>query len=202
MNIWDKRINLKNTVPEGKKENKGTTGRRKDIMDKLEKYISTNRDELDMYSPDQEIWENIQASLKVRSGYRRKIMSMAAAILILLGSSLGLLWYRANNAAYSAPPELLESELFYSKRVESLLNEARPYLTSMPDLGNELAEEMNNLDSIYLELKKDLKDNVSNEDVVEALIVNYRVRIRILEEMLTILKEEKENNDKNNKHEI
>lgn len=171
-------------------------------MDKLEKYISTNRDELDMYSPDQEIWENIQASLKVKPGYRRKIMSMAAVIIILLCSSLGLLWYRANNAAYSAPPELLESELFYSKRVESLLNEARPYLTSMPDLGNELAEEMNNLDSIYLELKKDLKDNVSNEDVVEALIVNYRVRIRILEEMLTILKEEKENNDKNNKHEI
>ena len=63
-------------------------------------------------------------------------------------------------------------------------------------------EEMKNLDMIYMELKTDLKDNVSNKEVIEALIVNYRVRIQILEEMLMILKEEEGNNKKINRNEI
>lgn len=171
-------------------------------MDKLEKYIRKNRDELDMYSPDHKIWENIHLASKHKQRAYRRLISMAAVIAILLSSSIGLLWYSGNKAAKSSPPELLESELFYSKRVESLLNEAEPYLTSNPDLGTDLMEEMKNLDKIYMELKTDLKDNVSNKEVIEALIVNYRVRIQILEEMLMILKEEEGNNEKINRNEI
>ena len=39
-------------------------------------------------------------------------------------------------------------------------------------------------------MKADLKDNVANQEVIEAIIENYRLRIAILEELLTELKPE------------
>jgi hypothetical protein len=53
-----------------------------------------------------------------------------------------------------------------------------------------------------VEIKKDLKDNISNQDVVEALIQNYRIKIRILEDMLTVLKANENNPEKKKSHEI
>ena len=38
------------------------------------------------------------------------------------------------------------------------------------------------LDSVYISLKSDLKDNIANHEVIEAMIQNYRLRISILEE--------------------
>jgi 3-hydroxyacyl-CoA dehydrogenase len=47
---------------------------------------------------------------------------------------------------------------------------------------------MSELDSLYSALKADLKDNVANQEVIEAIIENYRLRIAILEELLAELK--------------
>jgi hypothetical protein len=38
-----------------------------------------------------------------------------------------------------------------------------------------------------------LKDNVDNQDVIEALINNYRIKIQILEDMLIVLKQNENN---------
>jgi len=44
------------------------------------------------------------------------------------------------------------------------------------------------MDSIYSSLRKDLKDNINNKEVVEAMIQNYRIRLDILENMLQQIK--------------
>jgi len=51
---------------------------------------------------------------------------------------------------------------------------------------------MQKLVSILKDIRKDLKDNAANAEVVEALIRNYRTRVMILEEMLEILKEKQD----------
>ena len=84
----------------------------------------------------------------------------------------------------------------------SLYREAAPLLTNNPDVKKELNTDMSHLDSICTDLKKDLKDNISNQDVVEALIQNYRIKIRILEDMLTVLKENEPNPVKIKRHEL
>ena len=43
-----------------------------------------------------------------------------------------------------------------------------------------------------MELKNDLKDNVGNPEVVEAMINQYRMKVQILESLLNQIKE-KEN---------
>jgi len=61
---------------------------------------------------------------------------------------------------------------------------------------------MSHLDSLCTEIKKDLKDNVANQEVIEALIQNYRIRIRLLEDMLTILKENENKPAKKKSYEL
>jgi hypothetical protein len=58
------------------------------------------------------------------------------------------------------------------------------------------------LDSIFSNIKKDLKDNVATQEVVEALIQNYRIKIRILEDMPILLKEDKNNPEKSKNYEL
>ena len=60
-----------------------------------------------------------------------------------------------------------------------------------------LTADMEELDEVYNELKEDLKDNASNPEVIEAMILNYRVKLEILEDLLNQLKE-KENQDYEN----
>ena len=75
-------------------------------------------------------------------------------------------------------------------------------LTANPEIQKELVTDISQLDSICSEIKKDLKDNVANQEVVEALIQNYRIKIRLLEDMLTILKENENNPEKKKSHEL
>jgi hypothetical protein len=55
-------------------------------------------------------------------------------------------------------------------------------------LRKEVDIELTELDHIYRELKEDLKDNADNEEVVVAMIQNYRLKLEILEEILLQLK--------------
>ena len=81
-------------------------------------------------------------------------------------------------------PQLKETEIYYNNLVNSLYREATPLLTGNPEIKKELTTDISHLDSICIEIKKDLKDNVANQEVVEALIQNYRIKIRLLEDML------------------
>ena len=85
-------------------------------------------------------------------------------------------------------PQLKETEIYYNNLVNSLYKEATPLLTNNPDVRKELNNDLSHLDSICIDLKKDLKDNISNQEVVEALIRNYRIKIRILEDMVDSIK--------------
>jgi hypothetical protein len=97
---------------------------------------------------------------------------------------------------------LKETETYYNTLVNSLYKEATPLLTNNPDIKKELNTDLSHIDSICVEIKKDLKDNISNQDVVEALIQNYRIKIKILEDMLTVLKANENNPEKKKSHEI
>ena len=55
--------------------------------------------------------------------------------------------------------------------------------------------DMEELDEVYVELKEDLKDNASNPEVIEAMILNYRVKLEILEDLLNQLKQKENQND-------
>ena len=182
-------------------------------MDELEDFILRNRDDLDRHSPREEAWEGIEKGLRKSRISTALWLSSAAMILIMLGTSV--VYYIAerktssllkettgNSLLLSADPGFRETEIYYNNLIKDLYNEAVPLLTSDPELESELIQDLSKLDTICIEIKKDLKDNVSNQEVIEALINNYRIKIRILNEMLLLLKQNDTIPDKSTDHEL
>lgn len=180
-------------------------------MDKLEEHIRKNRESLDKYNPPAYIKRRIGNDLKMFGGTGRdlslrKWISIAVVVVVLVGISIIFTgrWLGNNDERMIGKinPQFKETEIYYNNLVNSLYKEAVPLLTNNPDVSRELNSDLSHLDSICVDLRKDLKDNISNQDVVEALILNYRIKIQILENMLTVLKENSNNPEKKKSHEL
>ena len=182
-------------------------------MDKLEEYIRNNREDFDRYNPSTGIWKKVQKRIDKGIHTRRKWFSIAAMIVVFIGITIILYRYgnrnTDNSIVISSSVELIpdgsqlyETEIYYNNLVSSLYQKATPLLIAYPEIASELTSDFGQLDSIFLEVKKDLKDNIANQEVVEAMIQNYRIKIHLLEEILQILNDEKENPGKNTNHEL
>jgi hypothetical protein len=181
-------------------------------MEKLEDFIKKNRDDLDIYSPSPGLWKRIRKHSYKNWKYQvYRLTAVAAIITVILGTATlffketnhgSLLHFGRNSDALimKANPVLSETEIYYNTLVKNLYDQASPMLTGHPGMEKELLTDLSQLDSIYVEIKRDLRDNVSNQEVVEALISNYRTKIGILEEMLTILKDNETDNKKTETH--
>jgi len=171
--------------------------------DKLEQYILDNRNEFDTLEPSEKLWDGI-----VKEKPKQKIFSLnqmkwvarvAAAVLIFTGSYY-FHEYRSQQKQLSSfktePNEdthlyntLIEAEFYYTAQI-SLEEEKLYHLT----VGNsmvreEIQNELEELDKEYQALKEDLKDNADNEDIIAAMIQNYRLKLRILQDMMFQLKQ-------------
>jgi hypothetical protein len=178
-------------------------------MDKLEDFIRNNRGEIDYREPSPRVWKGIRKNTR-RQGKSITIWSAAASVLILIGTSLILLLSKADKRHVSGSeasimknnPQLLETEFYYNNMAKTLYNEASPMLVGYPDLKIELNADMAQIDSLCADIKKDLRDNVSNQQVIEALIKNYRIKTEILQEMLNLLRQEQNPPEKPKSHEL
>lgn len=182
-------------------------------MDRLEEHIRRNREDLDRYDTPEDLWKGIRRKMRKENSTNRQWLSIAAMFVVILGTALLLFrpvfrWSdsgrqsKNDGSSMQLNPQLKETEAYYNNLVNSLYSEATPLLTNNPEIRKELNTDLAHLDSICVDIKKDLKDNVSNKDVVEALIQNYRIKIRILEDMLTVLKDNEPNPVKKQNHEI
>ena len=172
------------------------------MSDRLEEFVKQHREQFDLHEPDPSIWLKINPSNQVVAQERRPMrwLRIAAAVaMIFAGSTAGIYFLTGGFAdadRYSSElyQEVLETEQYYSQIVSDRYNELQPFLVSNPAANEMLSADMEELDEVYKELKEDLKDNASNPEVIEAMILNYRVKLDILEDLLIQLKE-KENQD-------
>ena len=176
----------------------------------MEDYIRNNRKELDKYSPSPDAWKKIKAGLG-KENTPLIWFSAAAMIVVILGTAaLFYVWQNKERTVFSdreinailqkVDPQLKETEIYYNNMVNNLYNEATPLLTDYPDVENELFKDLSEIDSICADIKNDLKDNIANQEVIEALINNYRIKIRLLEDLMNILKQNENDPEKNNEH--
>jgi DNA-binding transcriptional regulator YbjK len=168
-------------------------------MKNLEDSIRERRKDLDVYDPPAGMWDRINKDLNRNKITRFRWMQVAAVAIVLTGAAFLLMRYQGlpgknTSAVEKMHPLLRESEIYYSNLMDALYREAEPMLVANPEIESEFHADISQLDSICAVLKKDLRDNVDNQDVVEALIRNYRIRINILEEMLSYLKESETDN--------
>ena len=185
------------------------------MKDKFEKFIQEKRDEFDILEPGDGVWSKIERNIKPKKVIKwRMVVGRAAAVIIIFAASYmvhDLIDGRRNeiskvkekNKKELIIPEIQEAEVYYSNLINEKLNEIRPMLSDNPVIEEEITMDLNQLDSSYMALKRDLMDNIANQEVIEAMIQNYRLRLSILEDVLSQLKpEENDNNTKYNGNDI
>jgi hypothetical protein len=159
-------------------------------MDNLERFVRENREKFDRYEPSPGVWEKIAGSTFFSKRRLLIRLSAAAVLTFVIGTAIALYSSSQRKQNLSAiPSEVREMELFYNSMANSLYQQARPMLTGQPEVEKELENDMERIDKICREIKKDLDDNIANQEVIEALIQNYTIKIRILEDLLRVLKE-------------
>ena len=161
--------------------------------DRLEDFIKENREAFDYLEPSGRVWENIRIATRKTSQIRiNTLFFRAAAVLLaaLLIPALILTFSKlapSDQNALTNDPELkdlLEAEAYYAHQVTGKLREIRKCYNTFPEIKNDVEADLNELEDMYLELKKDLRENVSKKMVIEAMIDNNRTRLKIVDEVL------------------
>lgn len=184
--------------------------------DNLEKYILLNRDRFDDLEPDPALWDRIEKRkapvLKINW---KDVAWKAAAVVIIFTASYYFHDYmaaRKESAIQEASlpanmpmvRELLEAEAFYTSQINNKKQELFLLASESPYIHTEVEAEFKELDQAFDELKNDLKDDADNQEVIEAMIQNYRIKLQILEDLLYQLQQvnQTQNDKKNEKERI
>lgn len=188
--------------------------------DRLENYIREHRDEFDSIEPSEDLWNAIvarkiemsedisnvkQQPKKVqlnRSVYLRWVSRVAAAVIIFFASY----YYHdyqsnkemiagnstesdANQSLYNT---LVEANYYYTSQINQEKEKLYSLTVGNSTLRKEIQNELDELDKEFNKLKEDLNDNVDNEEIIAAMIQNYRIKLSILQDVMMQLQ------DKNN----
>lgn len=181
--------------------------------DPLEAFIRNNRDAFDQDAPDLSVWSNISGGLegsapKMRTMWISKIARIAAALALLI-TSVGVgVWYGQNNpnraqagmSLAEVSDEYAELERYYQGDIAVKQQKLVSY--SSNDSDTDVLNDLQQMDAIMEELRTELA-NVppgNREQVVRAMIENYKAKAAILQRVLERLENQDafENNRKQN----
>lgn len=169
-------------------------------MKDLEKHIRENRAGLDTEKVPGSSWKVIEQ----RTGLKKKAawadyLKIAAGISI--GLLIGLLLYQQDTNIehlYSLgdiAPEYARVEDEYQETVEELYQKI-----DFQNLDSAeyqwLLEEIDYIDELNVELRKDIDSNVNSEKLVKSLIDHYEKKIRLLERLELEINREKYEEDR------
>ncbi|MBN3034617.1 MAG: hypothetical protein JW861_03465 [Bacteroidales bacterium] len=170
--------------------------------DELERFILQNRDEFDSEEPDPSVWMRIEQKTRpaVRIRWGSILWKAAAVIVIFAGSYLFFdLTHRSDvteGPAQEIPVpeefrELMEADGYYSARIAGMKEEIIRVSGNDEQILSEINIDLGELDTVFEELKRDLRENGDNKEVIRAMIQNYRIKLQILEEILLQINRQK-----------
>jgi len=153
------------------------------MLDNLKDHIANQRDDFDTYPFDPANgWKELSKHIKKKEDKwsKWKILSAAACLLLV---AIGSYYYSSSTPAISS--ELSEVQQYYTAEID-----AKIMLVKSQIKDPRVIEDLEAMDEAFAELKGDLKDNVDNEEVIAAMMENYQLKLRILEEILNELEKE------------
>lgn len=173
-------------------------------MDNFEKHIRENAAQFNEHKADRaKLWANISAELhqpkpKVIPLWKRPMLRIAASIVLLLGIAgfigLSVLSGGTTETQYVSK-ELLEIDMHYKGLVsyQVQLVQNNPNLSEMDKA--EFLSFMDELDAEYETLREEMRSNLDNERVLEAIVANYKKRIELIENLLRQLNDAKKSDE-------
>jgi len=163
------------------------------MKDNLENFVQENRQEFDDLNPSKEVWKKINQRLSKKNEWLG--WSWKVAAVLFLGLSIGLLFERNLNQERSNLVAEVNQDSNELQKVENyyirLISIKRQEITAMIDrqsfIDRELLRDLDKLDAMYSGLKVDLETNQNNEKLINAMIRNLQLRVKILNQQLDIL---------------
>jgi len=154
------------------------------MSDQFEKFIIDNRNSFDEESPSDDLWSKIKKDVRPNKAPHGFLWKVAAVLLLVFTTVL--LADRSNKPTGPAlSQEFVQAEDYYM----TLINQRKSIIKEQSAADQEalFLQEIDQLDSMYLELKKTYRFNASNERITDAMINNLQLRLGILNKQLKIL---------------
>lgn len=171
-------------------------------MKELEKLIQENRAFFDQHEPAEGHLERFRQKLGMASPAKKPFpiyrMARAAALVVLvLLSSLWLYEHLVSPPKTdqsmtlgALSPEMREVEFYYTSLINSKYREIEEMEFMEDHTAREMLEkEMHVMDSVYLNLQKELAAHPGDERVVSAIIEHYDLKVKVISYMLSQMKE-------------
>lgn len=163
-------------------------------MDELKKYTSKHQAEFDAFDLDEvdklRLWGAIvseipDAPVKVIPLWRKPIFKVAASIVLLLGCTFFFLVSGAEDPQQQiANQELQDIDNHYQLLVNNQVDLIKNNLHLSKEDQNDFLSVIDDLDEEYSKLREELKLGINNEKIIEAIISNYRKKIKLMEDLL------------------
>jgi len=170
-------------------------------MKTIEEIIRSNRDFFEVGEPSEGHFERFNRKLGIRFGtitVKRSIVPylLKAAVVTLL-VTLSSLWTwdhflrpdRNRMTLSDVSPQYREVENYYIHQVNLIENE----IGNVEFIGNSeqnetLRQEIKSMDSVYLQLQKELKANPDDERIINAMIEHYQTKLEVMTFIVNQLK--------------
>lgn len=179
------------------------------MMDNFERNIRDNKNLFDDKKADKKkMWDAISLELgtdatetvKVVPLWKTPIFKIAASILLLAGlfTIAGPIVLHSTNTSIETSyvnKEVLDIEIHYQSLVAYQVKLVQDHPALAKDDKEEFLSFMHDLDDEYALLKIEMKKNLDNELILEALISNYKKRIELIENLLKQINSSKKIND-------
>jgi hypothetical protein len=169
-----------------------------EIKNNLEEFIIRQRSDFNLQVPSERIWERVNTRVVNSQKNIRfsKVFYRIAAAFVLIFSIAFLTYHYNKNSneendlygfATNSPEiiELRDAEIFYKSQINEKMFLLEKCSQSHPDLVLEVERDLTELDHQYNSLKNDLEENVSNQEVIDAMIENNREKLGLIENVLT-----------------
>ena len=184
-------------------------------MKTIDEIIRSNRDFFEDGEPSEGHLDRFSRKLEVRFGATTAIRSIVpyllkAAVVTLL-ITLSSLWTwdhfirpdRSRMTLGDVSPQYKEVENYYIHQVSMMENEIGsinlPYDAEQQEI---LKTEIRSMDSVYVQLQKELKANPNDERIINAMIEHYQTKLEVMTiivEQLKSIRNENQNSSENEK---
>jgi len=184
--------------------------------DPLKRFIQENRQAFEDDFMPHDTWKEIESKLPspTHQTIYKTWLKIAATIIVILASGIIYMWMDQQNkqtnitaqqpssGAHNAEQDLKEAEHYYATVITERKQELFSMTADMPEIKQDVQIEFAELDSVYKQLRIELKNNTSNETVINAMIQNYRIRLQLLEDMLYYINKVQNTNTKTQHYEL
>lgn len=174
------------------------------MKDSLKKFVDENRSAFDHREPSENLWDQINSNLPGKQiSLWNNTMIWRVAAMLFLGLSIYLFSIQnvvktSSRESAKLQGEFSDLESFYSEQIQEKV-ELISHIQNFND-PEKFTQDLEKLEAMYLVLKEQMKINPT-EKVKDALILNFLVRMDLLNQQIKNIEDSRKKKEENQEKE-